>query len=152
MTPTECVDLVEFIAGRCPAMRMQDNTPDTWYVDLVGYDLADALEAARTVTLRQTFIGIGDLVTECQSIVNRREGQRRIAEREAEIEAENPGELSNRERPLAALLAGTPIKSVPRRSWTERRAITAAARPPFTDAELAAAKAELDSVRPGVTG
>src|SRR3954454_22501609 len=108
MTPTQCVDLVEFIAGRCPAMRMQPNTPETWFVDLVGFDLADALEAARTVTLRQTFIGIGDLVTECHAIVSRRIGAQKVAEREAEIATENADEL--RSRPVGALTAG---KSIP---------------------------------------
>lgn len=97
MTPTECVDLVEFIAGRCPAMRMQDNTPDTWYVDLREFDLAVGLEAARRVTLDKTFIGIGDLVTGCQAVVREIEGRRRQAELEAQIAAENPGELHQRD-------------------------------------------------------
>lgn len=108
MTPTECVDLVEFIAGRCPAMRMQPNTPETWYVDLVGFDLTDAIEAARTVTLAKTFIGIGDLVAECEAILQRRAGRERAAELERQIAAENPpAEL--RSHPVSALTVGQSI-------------------------------------------
>lgn len=92
MTPVECVDLVEFIADRCPAMKMRDGTPEAWYLDLVNYDLADALEAARRATLDKTFIGIGDLVRECETIVRHRLGEQRQAQRAAQIAAENHGD------------------------------------------------------------
>ena len=145
MNPLECVQLCKFIAARCPAMRMQDETPEAWYVDLVEFDLADAMQAAQTTTLAKAFIGVGDLVTECQNIQRRRIGRQKLAEREAKIAAENPPALETRERPLAALLAGTPIKSAPRRSWQERRALVPGpSKPPFTDEELRAAQAELD--------
>jgi hypothetical protein len=73
-------------------MRMQDETPEAWYVDLIEFDLADAMEAARTTTLTKTFIGVGDLVTECQNIARRRIGRQRQEEREREIAAENGGD------------------------------------------------------------
>lgn len=130
---------------------MQDETPDAWYVDLVEFDLADALEAARTTTLAKTFIGIGDLVAECQQIARRRAGRERLAELERQREAENPpAELPARDRPLAALMAGTPIKSAPRPSWADRRGgkRPIVEKPAFTAEELAAARAELDAARP----
>lgn len=153
MTPTEAVKLCRFIAARCPAMRMQDETPDAWYVDLVEFDLADAIEAARRATLDKTFIGVGDLVRECRVIVNRREGARRLAEREAEIAAENRGDLHS--RPVAALEVGKPVPAddpvrVERRQMlrkaahTKRAAIEADTKAAAEHRErLAAARAEL---------
>ena len=92
MTPTECVKLCKFIAARCPAVRMQDETPEAWYVDLVEFDLADAMQAVRTTTLAKAFIGVGDLVTECQNIQRRRIGRQKIGDRERRIAAENGGD------------------------------------------------------------
>lgn len=147
MTPTECVRLVRFIAARCPAMRMQDETPEAWYVDLVQYDLTDALEAARRASLDQTFISVGDLVRECEAIVRRRAGQQRQAQLEAEIAAENPtAELHS--RPVAALTVGesVPVDDPVR---TERRNLlrqAAHARREQVKAEAAARAAHRERV------
>lgn len=133
-------------------MRMQDETPEAWYVDLVSYDLNDAMEAARVATLDKAFIAIGDLTAECDRIVRRREGAARQAALQAQIEAENAGELTGRERPLRALMAGSEIKSAPRPSWNDRRALPPRpTKPPLTDEELAAARAELEAASHGGT-
>lgn len=147
MTPVECVHLVKFIGDRCPAMRMAEGTPEAWYVDLVEFDLPDALEAARRVTLDKTFIGIGDLVSECQAIVRKREGIAARARIDAEIAEAERGEVSDRSHPLRALIAGTPVKPAPRADWlTRHRAIESAEKPPpFTEAELQAAREALDA-------
>lgn len=84
-----------------------------------------------------------------RKIAGQRIGRQRLAALEAEIAAENPpAELTERERPLSALMAGTPIKSAPRRSWQERRAIARGpSKPPFTDEELRAARKALEDAR-----
>lgn len=55
-----------------------------------------------------------------------------------------------RERPLAALMAGTPVKSVPRADWRTRRAavpVPLVEKPPFTAEELDAARRLLDATK-----
>lgn len=143
MTPVECVRLVKFVAARCPAMRMQDDTPEAWYVDLVEFDLTDALEAARRTTLAKTFIGIGDLVDECRAIVRKREGERRLAQIEAEVLAENPptAAVTDKARPLAALLVGTSIRTVSRGGYD------GPTRKHRDSERMAQARAEVDSRR-----
>lgn len=144
MTPTECVRLVAFVAARSPAMRMQHDTAEAWYLDLIGYDLTDALEAARRATLGKAFIGIGDLVSECQAIVDHRAGQQRRAALDAEVQAENPptATVTDKARPLAALMAGAAIKAAPRGGYD------GPGRPIRDSTRMAQARAELDARRP----
>ena len=118
---------------------------EAWHLIVADLEPDDCMQAVREHYMTETrWLMPADVRTRALAAARRREGQRRVAEREAEIAAENPGELADRERPLTALLAGTPIKSAPRKSGTERRAITATSKPPFTDDELRAARAELD--------
>lgn len=150
MTPTECVHLCKFVAARCPAMKVQDETPEAWYVDIVEFDLADALEAVRRATLRKAFIGIGDIVEEARAIVRKRDGERRVAELDAQVAAENGGEITERERPLLALMAGSTLKPVPRPDWQVRHGKPPVKdRPPFTPEELKAAAKLLEQSKPG---
>lgn len=107
MTPTDCVDVVEFLAARCPAMRMHEQTPDAWYVDLAGYDRATALEAVRNCSRDADFVSLASLIAECDQITDRKRGRQRRAELEAQIERENAGELH--QRPVAALTVGQSV-------------------------------------------
>lgn len=160
MTPTECVKLVKFIDARCPAMAMRDETPEAWYIDLVGYDLTDALEAARRATLGRAFIGIGDLVRECEAIIQHRLGVEARARLDAQIAAENGGAVPEVvtkgpplaiEGPLQARIgeyqAGRREAVVRQRTRAELAAERRAERKAAWDAKRAEIVAELDRMR-----
>ena len=170
MTAVECVQLVAFVRARSPQTYLAEGTPDAWFLDLQAFDLAAAQEAVVTLSRRpgNAQISLGDLLAEIRKVRNlrlERHGDPLISVDPDDVEAykrelararkaicdgdpwpaKQPAELTDRERPLAALMAGTPIKSAPRRSWQERRALVPGpAKPPFTDEELRAAQAELD--------
>lgn len=145
MTKAETAKLLTLIAA-FDRRTLGEADVEAWHLilgDLDPTDCADAVKAHFTTS--REWLMPTDVRTFAVNAARRREGQRRLAEREAEIAAENPPALEARDRPLAALLAGTPIKSAPRRTWTERRALVPGpSKPPFTDQELRAAQAELD--------
>lgn len=89
-------------------MKLDDETPDAWFVDLRHFDVADTTEAAWAISRRQGYVALHELISETEAICRRREGRERRERLEAQIAAENPaGEL--RDRPVAALTAGEPI-------------------------------------------
>lgn len=144
MTKTETAQLLTLVAA-FDRRTLGEADVEAWHLIVADLEPNDCMEAVRGHYMTETrWLMPADVRTRALAAQRRREGQRRVTEREAEIAAENPPQLATRERPLTALLAGTPIKSAPRKSWTERRAITAAPKPPFTDEELRAAQAELD--------
>jgi len=145
MTPVECVDLVEFIADRCPAQKMREHTADTWYIDLAEHEFTDAIEAARQASRDHDFVSLAALIRACEHVRDTRLGRERRAHLDAEIQAADHGEASLQPRPLRALLAGTPLKPMPRTErWPQHHA-PVASKPPLTAEQLAAAKAELDA-------
>ena len=123
-----------------------DADVEAWRLVIGDLEPNDCMQAVREHYMTEArWLMPADVRTRALAAARRREGQRRREALEREIAAENPPALPTRERPLAALLAGTPIKSAPRRSWTERRALVPGpSKPPFTDEELRAAQAELD--------
>ena len=145
MTKTETAQLLTLIAA-FDRRTIGETDVEAWHLIVADLEPEDCMQAVREhYTTETRWLMPADVRSRAEATARRREGQRRNAEREAEIAAENPGELTDRERPLAALMAGTPIKSAPRRSWQERRAIAPGpSKPPFTDDELRAAQAELD--------
>ena len=126
MTPTDCVRLVKFINARCPAMRLDEATPDAWYLDLADLDINDALAAARAISARQAFVNLHELLTETASIQRTRQGRERVEQLEAQIAAENPP-LPLHARPVAALEVGQTPPSVRMRTEVNLRRKPAAA-------------------------
>lgn len=121
MTPRDCVDVVEFLAARCPAMRMHENTPDSWYVDLAEHSRDDALEAVRRLSRRQPFVSLAELLGELDGITRQRAGRERLNRLEQRILEENPpGEL--RDAAVAALHVGQDAPRVSLRAEVMRRA------------------------------
>lgn len=152
MTPTECVDVVEFLAARCPAMRMHEQTPDAWYIDLAPHTRDDAIEAARRRSRTQTFVSLAELLDELDTIERTRTGRQRLHQLEQQITAENPpAEL--RAVPVAALTVGQAVTG----AGVLMRREVAARRRAETDADVAArtrdaerreqARLELEAVR-----
>lgn len=99
MTEAECVSLISFLAARCPSMRIEDVTPRAWYLDLEPFELDDAMQAARELTLSQPYVSLSELYGATKQVHDRRIGRQRVAELEAErlaIESE-PAEPVDRE-------------------------------------------------------
>lgn len=145
MTKTETAQLLTLIAA-FDRRTIGETDVEAWHLILADLDANDCADAVKAhfATSREWLMP-ADVRNAAVTAARRREGQRRRELLEREIAAENPPALETRERPLAALLAGTPIKSAPRRSWQERRALVPGrSKPPFTDEELRAAQAELD--------
>ena len=146
MTKTETAQLLTFIAA-FDRRTIGEADVEAWHLILADADATDCAEAVRQhfATSREWLMP-ADVNTGARAVANRRVGRQRRAALEAEIAAENPpAELTSRERPLLALMAGTPVKSAPRPSWKDRqRQIPVSSKPPFTAEELAAARAELD--------
>lgn len=98
---------------------------------------------------RRDWIMPADVIAGAKRIRDRRIGAQRRAALDAEIAAENPGEIANRERPLLALMSGSPVKPVPRPDWSQRHGkAPVTSKPPFTEEELAAARRLLDESKP----
>lgn len=116
-----------------------------WGRVLGDIDVQDALAAVDTwYASHRERIMPADVLAGAGLIRRRREGQQRIAEQERQIAAENPDDGSIDGRPLRALLAGTPLKPMPRvERWPTPAPVVA--KPPFTVEELAAAKAALSA-------
>lgn len=121
----------------------------SWGRVLGDTELPDALQAVDDwYATSRDWIMPADVIAGAKRIRDRRIGQQKQAERLAQIEAENAGQLTGRDRPLRALMAGNAIQSTPRPSWNDRRALPPRpAKPPLTDEELAAARAALDAAR-----
>lgn len=79
MTEEECVTLVAFLAARCPSMRVEQGTPRTWHLDLEPFDLDDAMQAARELSLDKPYVSLSELYKATETIRDRRVGRARIA-------------------------------------------------------------------------
>jgi hypothetical protein len=87
MSPTEAVQLVRYIEGGCPSMRISENTPDVWYDDglnEIPFDVA--LDAAKSIIRTSKYVSLNELLDECEAI----ERARRAAVRRAELERDDP--------------------------------------------------------------
>lgn len=131
---------------------------EAWHLIVVDLDPNDCMEAVRAHYLTETrWLMPADVRAFAVRAARKREGAVARARLDAELAAAERGEVSTRERPLLALMAGTPIKAAPRPSWHDRNNRVprpVVDKPPFTAEELAAAKAELDSAAAssGVSG
>jgi hypothetical protein len=75
VTRAECVHLMAFIASRLPAQKAEDATADSWYMDLKNVELMVAIEAVRSITARQNFLSLAELLAELKAIGNERRQQ-----------------------------------------------------------------------------
>lgn len=148
MTKTETAQLLTLVAA-FDRRTLGETDVEAWYLIVADLEPNDCMEAVREHFLTErSWLMPADVRTRAIAASRRRAGKERLAELERQREAENPpAELTSRERPLLALMAGTPIKPVPRPVWAERRAALKrpiVQKPPFTAKELAAAQALFD--------
>ena len=142
MTEAECVQVLAFLAGRCPSMRIEDITPRAWHLDLEEFALADCMTAARELTLAQPYVSLCDLYDATKKIADRRIGREKLAAIEAADAAETralsavPTEPVNREE-LAARLKALAAKGKPLSRHYE----------PTDPRRMAQARTEVEEVR-----
>jgi hypothetical protein len=149
MTKADIARLLTLIAA-FDRRTIGETDVEAWHLILADLEPNDCMEAVRAHYMTESrWLMPADVRAFAVNAARHREGHRRITEREAAIDAENPRhqELTARERPLLALMAGTSVKSAPRPSWRDRHRrvpVPLTPKPPFTAEELAAAKALLD--------
>lgn len=69
MTPVEAVKFVQFVSALWPQQRLEDTTPDAWYVaGLKDVDTKDAGEAATRLASHKVFISLAELLTEVKKL------------------------------------------------------------------------------------
>lgn len=68
MTPTETVNLLRMVAAACPAMRIEEHTPEAWHLILGDQQFTDAVQAVRKVARAQTWIAPADLIAAIRRI------------------------------------------------------------------------------------
>ena len=61
MTPTQAVDLVEFVTACCPQQKVNELTPDAWHVLLGDLDYEDAMKAAASIARVRPFVAPSDI-------------------------------------------------------------------------------------------
>jgi hypothetical protein len=72
MTELEVVQLVGYLAIRCPHQKFDGMTPDAWAPDLIDIPLSVAQEAVREVTSRQPYCALSELLREAEALRLRR--------------------------------------------------------------------------------
>ena len=68
MTPTETVKLLRMVAAACPAMRIEEHTPEAWHMILGDQQFTDCVQALRLVAREQTWIAPADLIAAIRRI------------------------------------------------------------------------------------
>jgi len=68
MNPTETVNLLRMVAAACPAMRIEEHTPEAWHLILGDQPFTDAVQAVRKVAREQTWIAPADLIAAIRRI------------------------------------------------------------------------------------
>ncbi|MBS2548819.1 hypothetical protein KGQ19_18290 [Catenulispora sp. NL8] len=113
MTPSETVKLLRMVAAACPAMRIEEHTPEAWHMILGDQTFADCVQALRLVAREQTWIAPADLIAAIRRIRAER------IER-ANLVYEPAGEESARDfcRRLATMRRTAADGDVPARSVT----------------------------------
>lgn len=140
MTKAEVARLLTMIAA-FDRRTIGETDVEAWHLVLADLEPTDCADAVREhFASKREWLMPADVRTYAVAAARRREGQRRIAERDARIAAENPGEIHA--RPVAAAItAGTPPRP-PGFTRYPRTGATVVRRevPPFTPEELAAAR------------
>jgi hypothetical protein len=107
MTKTETAQLLTLVAA-FDRRTIGDADVEAWHLIVADLEPNDCMEAVRSHYMTETrWLMPADVRTFAKNAERRREGQRRVAEREAEIAAENPGELHARN--VAALTVGQSV-------------------------------------------
>ena len=68
MTPDETLTLLTIVASACPAMRMEETTPDVWHAILGHLDYADAEQAVIHLGRSQRWIAPSEVIAEVRTI------------------------------------------------------------------------------------
>jgi hypothetical protein len=104
MTKTETAALLTLVAA-FDRRTIGEADVEAWHLIVADLEPNDCMEAVRSHYMTETrWLMPADVRTFAKNAERRREGQRRIAEREAEIAAENPGELHAKD--VKAITAG----------------------------------------------
>ena len=92
MTPTEAVMFVRQVGALWPQQRLEDETPDAWYVaGLKDISHADACEAITRLAKIKTFISLAEILAEVKRIREERVARHPFINPQGEI-ADNPGD------------------------------------------------------------
>lgn len=147
MTKAEVARLLTLIAA-FDRRTIGETDVEAWHLILGHLDPADCAEAVREhFTASTDWLMPAHVHRLATAAARRRVGRQKLADREAQIAAENPAlDTSDTGRPLRALMAGGPLKPVPKVGRWPQRPVPVSSKPPFADEELAAAKAALEQV------
>ncbi len=68
MNRTEALAILSFVHAACPAMRMDEQTPEAWALLLADLDYQDAQQAVVNLGKRQAFIAPADINQETRRL------------------------------------------------------------------------------------
>ena len=150
MTKAETAELLALITAFDRRTTGQADV-EAWHLVLGDLDPQDCAEAVRDyfATSREWLMP-ADIRTRAVNAARRRAALARQAELDAQMRQENPpAEITDRKRPLLALMSGSPVKSAPRPDWNTRHGkVPLTQKPAFTAEELEAARRLLDESKP----
>lgn len=72
MNRDEALALCRYVKACCPQQAIDEYTPDAWADRLADYPYADAKQAARTLTAKQPFVTIAELLAVIRQIRDKR--------------------------------------------------------------------------------
>ena len=72
MNRDEALGLCRYVKACCPQQAIDEYTPDAWADHLADYPYADAKQAARTLTAKQPFVTIAELLAVVRHIRDKR--------------------------------------------------------------------------------
>jgi hypothetical protein len=144
MTKAQVAQLLTIIAS-FDRRTVGESDVEAWHLILGDLDVEDCAQAVKDhYGERTSWLMPADIRTRATSTARRREGQRRIAELEAQIAAENPGAIAQRDLPAITVGQHMLTDSEFRAEWRRQQQAKAHAKQAAVEADATTRNAERD--------